>query len=144
LSTAERDLENVVQDLVRRKRIIGTTLTLEEMLNPLEENEVGESTYQFEHGDDEIIAKVNHEMAVQQGEIVEVESDKDDEAENGTPMGLGEMVRITEQMEGICISHGTKDMALDLARRLRQFRIELRRQEQAALTQPTLRRFWAT
>ncbi|KIK80223.1 hypothetical protein PAXRUDRAFT_159208 [Paxillus rubicundulus Ve08.2h10] len=64
LCTAEWDLENIVEDLIQCKQIIGTVLTLEEMLNPVDEREVGESTYQFKHGDGEIIAKVNHEMAV--------------------------------------------------------------------------------
>ncbi|KAI6015688.1 hypothetical protein EDC04DRAFT_2751449 [Pisolithus marmoratus] len=96
------------------------------MLNPVEEKEIGESVYQFKGGDDEIVEQVNHEMAMKQGEIVEVESDEEagDDTDSGAEMGLGEMICLCEQME--------------------KFRIELRRQEQATLQQTMLGRWFSS
>ncbi|KAI5999583.1 hypothetical protein EDD15DRAFT_2193631 [Pisolithus albus] len=127
LSEAEKDLTMAVEDLKQHKRIIGMALTLEEMLNPVEEKEIGGSMYQFEGGEDEIVEQVTHEIAIKEGETAEVESD--DEAG---------MIHLCEQMEKVCITHGTGETSLDLSQRLQWFRIELRRQEQATLRQTML------
>lgn len=95
------------------------------MLNPVEEEEVGDSDYSFEGGDEAIIAQVTHEEAIKCGEILEIESDEEDsEQHQDAEMG------------------GTPDTAVDLSRRLRQFRITMRRMEGARLMQPTLGRWF--
>ena len=53
--------------------------TLKDLVNPIEEHEVGDSPYRFEGGDAEIVAEVQHEMAVAQGEIIELDDKDDDE-----------------------------------------------------------------
>ncbi|KIO03181.1 hypothetical protein M404DRAFT_76952, partial [Pisolithus tinctorius Marx 270] len=58
LSNVEKDLSAAVNNLKQHKRIIGSPLTLDEMLNPVEEEEVGDSDYSFEGGDKAIIAQV--------------------------------------------------------------------------------------
>jgi hypothetical protein len=58
LNCAESGLMQAVNDLRERKRIRGTQPTLEELLNPLTEKEVGESPYRYPGGDDEIIEEV--------------------------------------------------------------------------------------
>ncbi|KAI6046201.1 hypothetical protein EDC04DRAFT_2888348 [Pisolithus marmoratus] len=110
-------LNKAVEDLKQCKQIIGMALTLEEVLNPIEEQEIVESMYQFEGGEDEIIEQVNHKVAVKEGEIVELESDDKagGEADTGAEMGLGDMIHLCEQME--------------------KFRIDLQWQEQATLWQ---------
>jgi hypothetical protein len=55
------------------KRIIGLSPTLEDLVDPIEEREVGDSPYTFEGGDAEIVAEVLHEMAVAQGEVIELD-----------------------------------------------------------------------
>ena len=60
----EKDLMNSVKELVKRKRIIGPPPTLEDLVDPIEECEIGDSPYKFEGGDMEIVAEVRHEMAV--------------------------------------------------------------------------------
>ncbi|KAI6039127.1 hypothetical protein EDC04DRAFT_2687089 [Pisolithus marmoratus] len=116
------------------------------MLNPVEEKEIGESVYQFKGGDDEIVEQVNHEMAMKQGEVVEVESDEEagDDADSGAEMGLGEMIHLCEQMEKVCIVHGTGETSLDLSQCLQQFRIELQHQEQVTLWQTMLGRWFGS
>ncbi|KAI5984923.1 hypothetical protein EDC04DRAFT_2521977, partial [Pisolithus marmoratus] len=95
-------------------------------------------------GDDEIIKQVNHEVAIKEGEIVELESDDEagDEADTGAEMQLGDMIHLCEQMERVCIMHGTGEMSLDLSQHLQQFRIDLGCQEQAMLWQTTLRQWF--
>jgi len=58
LSLLENDLMECVTKLGDRKRICGTRLTLEDLLNPVEEREIGESEFRFPSGDAEIIAQV--------------------------------------------------------------------------------------
>ncbi|KAI6011734.1 hypothetical protein EDC04DRAFT_2764538 [Pisolithus marmoratus] len=96
------------------------------MLNPVEEKEIGESE------------QVNHEMAMKQGEIVEVESDEEagDDTDSGAEMGLGEMICLCKQMEKVCIMQGTGETSLDL--------IELQHQEQATLQQTMLGRWFGS
>ena len=141
LSEVERDLTMAVNDLRQRKRIIGSPLTLEELLNPVEEQEIGGSIYRFEGGDSEIVAQVNHNMAVRRGEAVEVNGGLEEEAadEDSEPeMELSEVIHLCEQMERISIKYGAIDTSLDLSRGIRKLRIELRRMESARLKQTTL------
>ncbi|TFK35609.1 hypothetical protein BDQ12DRAFT_737502 [Crucibulum laeve] len=85
LEEAEAALLDAVGQLHSRRRIIGTTMSLEEMLNPVEELEIGDSPYKFEGGDDEIVKAINHEIAVQEGRAMNIEasdgSDDDDKEE---------------------------------------------------------------
>ncbi|EGO27007.1 hypothetical protein SERLADRAFT_407589 [Serpula lacrymans var. lacrymans S7.9] len=56
LEIAESKLMQSIDELHQRKRIWGTRLTIEELLNPIEEMEIVESPYRFLGGDEEIIA----------------------------------------------------------------------------------------
>jgi len=55
---------------------------LEDLVDPEDEREVGESPYEFKGGDDEIVDEVRHKMAVERGEIIEVDSDSEGEEDN--------------------------------------------------------------
>ena len=48
---------------------------LEDLLDLIEEKEVGDSPYRFEGGDTKIMAEVCHQMAVSHREIIEVDSE---------------------------------------------------------------------
>jgi hypothetical protein len=58
LQHLEEGLMDSVSQLQQWKHIIGTPLSLNELLNPLKEQEVGDSPYRFAGGDEEIIAEV--------------------------------------------------------------------------------------
>ena len=47
-----------VDELQRRGHIQGTALTLDEMLNPIEEDCVGETGFEFPGGDQDILNRV--------------------------------------------------------------------------------------
>ena len=141
LSNAENDLEQAVDSLSQRKRIIGTRLTLDEMLNPSEEDEIGESDHSFEGGDKDIVDQVRYEMAVKKGEIIEIEEDKPgDEPEE--QVGIGEMMRLCEQVKLFSLRYGDPEVSLDLSQRLRRFRIHLRKKEMENVKQTTLERWF--
>ena len=57
----ETKLVEQVHELQKRKRVRGTPLMLEEMLNPIEE-EVVDRTLDFSGGDDEIVEYVTQEV----------------------------------------------------------------------------------
>jgi hypothetical protein len=48
LENLETELVNAVTELKARKRIVGTPPSLEDLLNPIEEKEVGDSPYAFQ------------------------------------------------------------------------------------------------
>ncbi|KIJ54772.1 hypothetical protein M422DRAFT_240859 [Sphaerobolus stellatus SS14] len=100
-----------------RNRITGSPLTLEEMLNPMLEREIGDSCYRFEGGNQEILEQVKHEMAIQSGEVIEVDSDSEEEAEEGDKHSIKDVIRMCEMMERLCLRYGEPDTSLDLCNR---------------------------
>jgi hypothetical protein len=79
----EKDLMNTVEELVKRKQIMGPPPTLEDLVDPIEEREIGDSPYRFEGGDVEIVAEVQREMAIAWGEKIELnDSDNDSDEDN--------------------------------------------------------------
>ncbi|KAH0835461.1 hypothetical protein J3R83DRAFT_9097 [Lanmaoa asiatica] len=141
LAGAEEELLESVKDLKDCNRIFGTPLTLDELLAPREEIEIGEERYQF---DDEaaIVTEVQHQMAVERGDIVEIESDDEDTQPRAAPIPRCEILEMCEKLERICMSESDANTALELPRLLRKFRGELRQQEQSSAKQTTLDGFW--
>jgi len=56
LEILEKELLGSVEELKKRNRIIGNPFTLEEMLNLVEERQIGDSPIQFDGGDKEIVS----------------------------------------------------------------------------------------
>ncbi|CAA7270543.1 unnamed protein product [Cyclocybe aegerita] len=136
LQSAEEDLMKVVQDLKARRRIIGAPLTLEEMLNPVGGDEIGEREFHFED-DDEIMARVRHEQAVARGEVIELDSE-DEEDDDHPRLSTREIMDLCTQLERACISENDPETSLDFLHGLRRFRIHLRRREAMGAKQTTL------
>ena len=128
LTTLECGLMECVTKLGDRKRIRGTRPTLEDLLNPVEEREIGESEFCFPGGDGEIIAKVIREF--QPGGDVEAENEgeeSDGEQEDAAP-SLGEGMELCERLEKLCVIHSeARGVAtLLLQQQLRKLRAHLR------------------
>jgi hypothetical protein len=137
----EADLMNAVAELRRRNRIHGVPMTVEELVAPEAENEVGEGDFIFEGGDDEIVARVRHEAAVKRGDIVEVESDDEEEASaEGAGVSNRELQSMCKMLELACISNEVSS-SMELPRLLRRFRGELMKAEQQSAKQTTLEAF---
>ncbi|KAG1741863.1 uncharacterized protein EDB91DRAFT_1081655 [Suillus paluster] len=77
LQTLKHELMKSIEELATRRQIIGTPLTVDEILDPQEEKWIGEVTG---YGDDgAIVAEIQCRQGIRSGELVEVESD--DEAD---------------------------------------------------------------
>ncbi|KAI6110316.1 hypothetical protein EDD16DRAFT_1522324 [Pisolithus croceorrhizus] len=103
LVALKESLSNSILILKSHNWIFGPPPMIDEILDPKEEKEVGESQYMFEGGDAEVAAVVQHELALKQGEIVEVESDAEDEQ---TPPKLDypDLIHMCETIEAITSS----------------------------------------
>jgi hypothetical protein len=139
LQTLESALLHCVDELIKRKQIKGSPLSLDEMLDPPGEK-IDKEGVDFAD-DDEIIAKVRHEAAIERGEVEEVDSD-DENDEGGERMGTKEMLEMCKVLEGACISSGVVG-SLDLAKHLRGFHGVLRQHELQNVTQSTLENFFS-
>jgi len=98
-------------------------------VDPIEEWEIGDSPYRYEGGDAEIIEEVQYEMAVERGDIIEVDSDEDSDDEEGPLMTNAEVISLCEQLEAVCIAKGDPNTSLVLMRSLHKLRGQLRHEE---------------
>ncbi|KAN0088708.1 hypothetical protein V8E55_005765 [Tylopilus felleus] len=103
--------------------IFGTPPTLNDFIEPKEELEDPDLTADiFEGGDKAIVVKVIQEMAEQNGEAINVNSDDDDES--GTPNILrSEAINLCQRLSEACRQHGdaSSDLAISLLTTLRCF-----------------------
>ena len=142
-ATLEADLMASVVELKSRNRIFGPLATIEELVNPVEEQE-NEDSLNGPMNDANIVAQVRHEQALNVEEVSENEgSDDDDESEDRTQNGPGttEMVEICQRLESVCLGTGVGN-ALELSKNLRRFRAELVRMRMANARQVTLDTLW--
>jgi hypothetical protein len=136
---AEQELMESVKELVKRRRIIGSPPTLEDLVDPVEEREIGDSPYRFEGGDAEIVAVVQHEMAVARGDVIELEDSEDDAEDDVEDVPTrGEVIKLCEVLEKACLSYGDADFSLELPHQLRKYRAKLQRDALLDSTQTSL------
>ena len=130
-----------VNELKCRKQIVGTAPTLKDLLNPIQEHEIGESPYRFDRGDKEIIATA---LAL---EIVEAESDSDGSGESedeDPPLSDKEALDVCEKFGKLCVAH-LDAHGVDLLlsqRQARHLQSHLRLLELASQTQVKLTDMW--
>ena len=87
-----------VAKLQKRKCIRGTALSLEEMLNPIKENCIGETGYEFLGGDEEIIARVTEVAHSNDG----VDSGSEDEEAETGEVHTEEITKLSKALD-ICV-----------------------------------------
>ncbi|KAG2143163.1 hypothetical protein BD769DRAFT_1636819 [Suillus cothurnatus] len=142
VTTLEIELMDSVGGLKSRNRIFGEPLTIEEILDAVEEREVGDDCdYEFPGGDNEIVEEVQRQMAIERGDIMEVDSDSEDgdEAENVTPeYTFTQVFTLCQQLEDACLQFGELEVSFDLSKRLRAFRACVRREEIRGAKQTTI------
>ncbi|KAH9160083.1 hypothetical protein EDB89DRAFT_1915231 [Lactarius sanguifluus] len=148
LQDLEADLMCAIDSLQQRKHIRGTAPTLEDLLNPIEETEIGHSDYWFPGGDDEIVAEALHIITGTDTQDEEVDDETQEVEEDGGDEGLSmkEGQRLCERLEKLCLHHSRADgvSMLALQQQLRKLRAHLRQLETASQTQATLDHFWTT
>ncbi|KIJ08821.1 hypothetical protein PAXINDRAFT_18069 [Paxillus involutus ATCC 200175] len=144
LERAEAELMQAVNSLHERKRIRGTRPTLEDLLNPVEETEVGDSPYRFPGGDADIIAEVKRgEM---QTEDLEEDSECGDEGDESKEPEITPQqgMELCLSVERLCLQYSDVDgLAIHpLQSQLRRLRSHLRKVDFESCTQVTLDRFF--
>ena len=113
------------------------------LFNPIEECEVGDSPYRFEGGDAEIVAEVRHEMAVAQGEIIELDDEDDDEGDDDSDfLPHREVMELCALLEKTCIGYGDLDTSLELPCHLHRYRAQLQHDDLLNCTQSSLDRYF--
>ncbi|KAL5521948.1 PDC2 [Sanghuangporus sanghuang] len=145
LQHAEENLMASVDDLKRRRRIHGTAPTLDELLNPVEEQkDYGGETHLFQT-DKEIIAEVHRRF--QEASVIEVDSESDNEMgseveDASTKPTLRDSQNLCTRLETLALEHAEMETALTLIRTLRKFRGELFKKEMSTSKQTTLPALW--
>ncbi|KIN96796.1 hypothetical protein M404DRAFT_162309, partial [Pisolithus tinctorius Marx 270] len=122
LITLEAALADSVLILKSHDKIIGPPPTVNEILNPKEEREVGKPQYAFEGGDAEIVAVVENELAIKWGEIVEIESDDDEDQQMPPIPSYTDLISMCQTLETACMVVSDANSTLELAQLLCKFR----------------------
>ena len=112
--------------LKTRNRILGELPSLDEFLEPVEEQEVGDSLA-FEGGDKAIVAAVNREMAEKVGEVIEVESDEDEDSLAEPEVSRAEALGLCQRLEGAYLQFVNADptLPLELLKQIHLFQAHL-------------------
>ncbi|KAF8558115.1 hypothetical protein OG21DRAFT_1405665 [Imleria badia] len=130
LEVLEEGLKDSIMMLKDRNRIFGTPLSVDELLDPLEEQENPDTMAEMFEDDDAIIAEVRRREAVRNGEVIEMDSDDEDDHEEETkPATTSELIALAEKLEAGYVSQVGADSSSDFLHHLRAFRAELRRDQ---------------
>jgi hypothetical protein len=130
LVAAETSLLTCVQSLKDRNRIFGDLPTIDELIDPISENEIlTDSPYAFPGGDLEIVAEVEHEERVRNGEITDESDDGGEEPE--CTLSRTEAVILSGQLEHAALTYlgDNIDISWALIESLRKFRAQLKRDD---------------
>lgn len=145
LTALKTDLMTSVADLKGRMWIVGTALTLEDLLNPVEELKVGKSPYDFPGGDDEIIQQAINDTNTSSCKAVAIkssdsESESDDE---GVELKYRKGIDLCKWLEKACVMYSDADgfLAIALQNQLRKLQAHFWQLEFASLKQSTLHAF---
>ncbi|KIK80290.1 hypothetical protein PAXRUDRAFT_15866 [Paxillus rubicundulus Ve08.2h10] len=104
LATAAEEILGSIKTLKDHNWIFGTLMTIDEILSAKEENKIGEPMYQFED-DAAIAAEVQHQMAVEQGDIIEINSNEEEDLQpKAAPIAYSEIIQLCKKLEMACIS----------------------------------------
>jgi hypothetical protein len=133
LTALEDEVTTSLHDLMACNRIFGTPLSMDKFLEPAEEQEVGDCV--FEGGDKEIVAAVGWEMAGKWGEVIEVESNEEEDIKPA--ISHTKTLALCQQLERACLQFGNADLTLlfELLKQIHLFHAELRHEELLHLTQ---------
>jgi hypothetical protein len=101
--------------------MFGQLPTIEELVNPVKEEENEDSLTSLTN-DNEIVAQVHLEQALECREVEEVESDDDEE--DSERIKATEMLEIAKKLEDACLRTGVEN-ALEMSRMLHHFQAKL-------------------
>jgi hypothetical protein len=110
----------------------------------IEEHEIGDSPYRFEGGDAEIVAEVQCEMAITQGEIIELNDSDNDSDEDNDKYHLPhqEVINLCALLKKACINYGDLNSSLELPHYLHSYRAQLQHDDLLNCTQSSLHSYF--
>ena len=135
--------DQIAQKTSALKQIHGSQLTLEDLLNPIEEDEVGTMGYEFPHGNNDIIAQVLQEQGRD-----EVDEDEDEDS-NGDEkpkevMWLKDTLDLCICMEQLCLEYANLDISvLNLQTQIHKFRGHFQWLVNISHKQSSLDQYWS-
>lgn len=141
LSSLQSGITTTLEELKDRGLVRGHVFTVQELLNPVEEQGHGISPYAFEGGDAEIVKTALQNVADDAG-LVEEESESDDDDEVMWPViTRKEGIEFCTKLERLCLEY---DQSNELNGMLRKFRAILFKADQDSLKQVSLTEFGIT
>jgi hypothetical protein len=130
MEAVETELMGAVAELKARRRIFGPLPSLEDLVNPPGELEIGENPDRFTN-DADIVEAVRKEASEGEG--------LDDEIEECSPpqMSRPEMVKLCESLRAVCLGENV-EAGYELSKLLRRFEAQIRALELQNSTQQRL------
>ena len=126
-----------IEELERRKRIFDGTPSADSFIEPEGEREVEATPMRT---DDELVAEVLRERAIESREIEEIEDDSESEGEPEPEMGVREMLVSISRLRRALLSWG--DVCVHTAKMLAQVQDEVTCEEIRNARQTTLKRWF--
>ena len=129
-----------VDELQRMGCIQGTALTLDEMLNPIEEDCVGETGFEFPGGNQDILNRV-----AWGADAEEVEEYEDDEGEPSVTEVTkpSEALEICAHMEKLCLEYALSNVCvISLQTQVQKIQAHFHRLSDWSHMQTSLNQFW--
>ncbi|KIK82768.1 hypothetical protein PAXRUDRAFT_75212, partial [Paxillus rubicundulus Ve08.2h10] len=128
----EAELEESVRSLKSRNHIFGTLLTVNEILDPVEERDLGD--FELDGSIKRIADEVRREMASAVAIEIEddgnnVDSDDVDDDSADQPISRTDLISLCQQLEAGCMQYGDAIFSYDLSCLLFKYRANLRREE---------------
>ena len=148
LIEAEVHMMATVQDLKSRNRIFGDLLTVDDILDPPEEREQEEDPYEY-HTDDDLVAviteEIRHEIAIENGEVIQIESDDEDDSSPATPnlLSRSALILMCAQIQSSCLHYGDPELAFELSETIGKYRAQVNREELRCATQTRIEDYLA-
>jgi hypothetical protein len=136
----EENLMSSVKALKSRNRIFGPMPTIEELINPSKERENEDNLQNL--NDNEIVAQVRYEKALEKGEIVEIESEEEDE-DALPPVTTTKALEMCKILNSFCLGSGA-DSAMELSKVLRRFQAEVSLDSMQRMKQASLVDLWGS
>ena len=143
ITAIKKDLLATVEELHKIKGVGENVPSVDELVEPKEERDARMEPDKFPGGDAEIVAHVKHLIAVEKGEIIEVDDSEDEDGESdlSTGLTLSDVAQMCEKLEAACWRFGYSDN-LSLPHELRRFHGHLRQMEMKNAKQSTLDSYW--
>ena len=111
--------------------VFGELLTADEMLDPPEEREDGDSDQYDGHTDVvmAIVEEVRNEMSIEKGEIIEVQSDDEDNGLQDKLLSRTSLISLCTEIQASCLQYGDPQLAFEFSENIRRYRAQLCREE---------------